>query len=627
MKIYKKLSFLTTLALVLFISCSKSDNPTVASSIAGGEIARMQIVTVALPDTKLTENTYTAKLDGATITMSKYGDTNLQFIVPSTAKIGVINLVIPALNNATIGYTVKETMLVDTPEVTIAGLNTNLDAFALTLDDSPESANTKNNIASFTTAFSKASAADKITMALFYKANKATIDGILLFDSNKITGRMAGKSAVTAETEKSLLLKLKTSLFFIGVGTLMIDYGDPSVKLLGVLVSGTAVAKSVEYGKLLIALFDYTESLIVDNILGINNKTAVLPSVAFQDNVARNIVFNTSNRQLIASDAGNTHSEVVAIFDLFKSYNDFAGKVNGAINYINSSYFSPNFSTLPLLQIPATSSTTNVAVNADTFSHITFSISNPNLSLVTATLQSDGQLNIKVKIIGTPATTPVVSDLNYTYNDAFSSFTGKLRISVDAVSPCENNITSYPTVAIGSQVWMQKDLNVCKYRNGDDIPLVTDPTAWSNLTTGACCYYEDNTANGPVYVKLYNWYAVNDPRGLAPLGYHIPNDNEWTTLTTFLGGTYVAGGKMKATTVWISPNYNATNSSGFTGLPSGFRSAIGETNSGIGGFVGYWSASDYNTSGFCYHLSSVNDYCPRYVEDKKVGLSVRCLRD
>src|SRR5690606_33259564 len=107
----------------------------------------------------------------------------------------------------------------------------------------------------------------------------------------------------------------------------------------------------------------------------------------------------------------------------------------------------------------------------------------------------------------------------------------------------------------------------------DVIPQVTDPTIWGNLTTGAWCYYNNDPANEIIYGKLYNWYAVNDPRGLAPVGWHIPSDSEWTILTDYLGGFEVAGGKMKetGTTHWANPNIGADNSSGFTGLPGGYR--------------------------------------------------------
>ena len=138
---------------------------------------------------------------------------------------------------------------------------------------------------------------------------------------------------------------------------------------------------------------------------------------------------------------------------------------------------------------------------------------------------------------------------------------------------------TYTSLTIGTQQWMDKNLDVATYRNGDLIPYVTDPTTWAALTTGAWCYYNNDPSNNGSYGKLYNWYAVNDPRGLAPVGWHVPTDIEFTTLTTALGGASVAGGKMKVTgttTTWNSPNTGATNTSGWAGLPGGFRFSGGE---------------------------------------------------
>jgi uncharacterized protein (TIGR02145 family) len=104
---------------------------------------------------------------------------------------------------------------------------------------------------------------------------------------------------------------------------------------------------------------------------------------------------------------------------------------------------------------------------------------------------------------------------------------------------------SYNLVEIDTQLWISKNLNVSKYRNGDEIPQVQDASEWAALTTGAWCYYENKEENGTTYGKLYNWYAVNDPRGLAPEGFHIPSDEEWNDLIENLGGENVAGGKMK----------------------------------------------------------------------------------
>ena len=192
-------------------------------------------------------------------------------------------------------------------------------------------------------------------------------------------------------------------------------------------------------------------------------------------------------------------------------------------------------------------------------------------------------------------------------------------------------------ITIGTQRWMKANLDVVTYRNGDTIPQVTDRLAWENLTTGAWCYYNNDPANGVIYGKLYNWYAVNDPRGLAPQGLHIPTEAEWTTLGTFLGGDAVAGGKMKTTgiTTWITPNASATNESGFSGLPGGFRNHENTTPpyytdsfSGVGNYGLWWSASaGSSTQAYCHQLTTASGRLFTYVNDKKRGFSVRCLRD
>ncbi|MCX6161104.1 MAG: fibrobacter succinogenes major paralogous domain-containing protein [Ignavibacteriae bacterium] len=184
----------------------------------------------------------------------------------------------------------------------------------------------------------------------------------------------------------------------------------------------------------------------------------------------------------------------------------------------------------------------------------------------------------------------------------------------------------YKTVTIGTQEWTSENLNVEHYRNGDLIPQVQNKKEWLNLTTGAWCYYNNDSANGKTYGKLYNWFAVNDSRGLAPEGWHIPSDTEWTILTDFLGGA--VGGKLKATTLWQSPNTEATNESGFTGLPGGGRGSNGRFDF-IGKFCFFWSASeDVNGTkwnrNLRYNRSDVGRDGGNYEKD---GLSVRCVRD
>jgi uncharacterized protein (TIGR02145 family) len=190
------------------------------------------------------------------------------------------------------------------------------------------------------------------------------------------------------------------------------------------------------------------------------------------------------------------------------------------------------------------------------------------------------------------------------------------------------------SIKIGTQKWMTRNLNVTHYRNGDLIPHVTDPTKWASLTTGAWCYYKNDHANGAIYGKLYNWYAVNDPRGLAPAGWHIPSDSEWTVLSTHLGGDAVAGGKLKdtgtieaGTGLWYAPNTGATNKTGFTGLPGGYR----KTNGGFDymGYYGYWwSSTEGNTrDAWVRALNRYVSTIDRYNYNKRLGFSVRCIKD
>ncbi|MBM2817187.1 MAG: hypothetical protein HW421_3949 [Ignavibacteria bacterium] len=192
-----------------------------------------------------------------------------------------------------------------------------------------------------------------------------------------------------------------------------------------------------------------------------------------------------------------------------------------------------------------------------------------------------------------------------------------------------NPANNFESVTIGTQVWMSKNLDVSTYRNGEAIPHVTDQTAWGNLTTGAWCYYNNDANNGTTYGKLYNWYAVNDPRGLAPAGWHVPSDAEWTTLTTYLGGESVAGGKLKETGTahWNSPNTGATNESGFSALPGGWRSNYGAFFY-VGNYGYWWSATESDgTNAWLRDLGfdSADIYRDGY--SKGDGFSVRCLRD
>jgi len=184
-------------------------------------------------------------------------------------------------------------------------------------------------------------------------------------------------------------------------------------------------------------------------------------------------------------------------------------------------------------------------------------------------------------------------------------------------------------VTIGTQTFMGCNLNVDTYRNGDPIPEVKLNNDWFSLTTGAWCYYGIDTANGVIYGKLYNWYAVNDPRGLAPVGYHVPTNAEFTTLANYLGGYLVAGGKMKqtGTDLWASPNVGATNTSGFTSIPAGYRGQSVGFNS-LGHYTAFWTSMALNSVNAIYRFSTgAYEYFADHDVSKKTGFSVRLIKD
>ncbi len=194
------------------------------------------------------------------------------------------------------------------------------------------------------------------------------------------------------------------------------------------------------------------------------------------------------------------------------------------------------------------------------------------------------------------------------------------------VTDADGNV--YNTINIGTQQWTKENLKTTKFNDGSPIPLVTDGIAWNNITTPAYCWYNNDQATfGNTYGALYSWFTVNTGN-LCPTGWHVPSDSEWTVLNDYLGGSTVAGGKLKATTLWNAPNTGATNESGFTALPGGYRGGNGvyeaEGNMGM-----FWSASG---TGFPFDswlrgLNFDNANFDRGTLAKFHGFSIRCLND
>jgi uncharacterized protein (TIGR02145 family) len=235
------------------------------------------------------------------------------------------------------------------------------------------------------------------------------------------------------------------------------------------------------------------------------------------------------------------------------------------------------------------------------------------------------------------------------------TFSGCDNSNPSSIVNIKNQTISSPSstiseITIGNQTWMDKNLNVDRFQNGEVIPQAKNYEDWKNAgdnKQAVWCYYNNDSSYGEKYGKLYNWYAVNDPRGLAPKGWHIPSDQEWTILTNFLGGEEKAGSKLKSTSGWHE-NGNGTTIRGFAALPAGLCS---ETNlvpsmemegfeivpwrleySDIGMSGIWWSTSEYNLTNtddaaWSRSLFYSDDNFRRNGHIKRGGISVRCIKD
>jgi uncharacterized protein (TIGR02145 family) len=288
-------------------------------------------------------------------------------------------------------------------------------------------------------------------------------------------------------------------------------------------------------------------------------------------------------------------------------YNGFVQQVNPILQWLNSNLPFSNFNQLPEETLPTNSTAVNNPIDSNTFSHLTLTLSsNDNLSMDTSpTLLATGQLSIKVKITGSPSTIPVLGQLNYSYSDEFTTFSGSINISVSYNNPDVDSVT------IGSHIWSVKNLDVSTYSDGTPIAQVSDPSQLSNLQTGAWCYYNYDSVNGATYGKLYNIYALlgiynaasqSNPslrKQLAPVGWHIPSRNEFLfELYAYLGNSTEAGKKMMeaGNEHWAPPNGLSTavgnNISGFTALPGGY--CAGGSFFAKNYFGQWWAMSMYN---------------------------------
>jgi len=639
-----KLSILATVALVLLMSCSKNDDAKVDEPISAyvlvtDELTPGDIVEIK-SDKTLTFSNVDIVLNNTTIKAYKISDFSFVFTLPVIPP-GKYSLQLPTIDkNLILDLNVKTYIPITNPTQVIATyIVTRNECFEemkknTSVVQSPTSPETLLMIdqikQEWDYQYSQNNEKDKELLAYVLQKQKISPEWFKV--SNDLPANYYNKiSATASDTGDKLVSIAKTFVtyqvlavgsipFVIGSGGLFTIAPNPFTAVF-FLVSFSSYVVSKEAAR--------RRAMDVGSLKGVaeeltNFSAQKTAALQFSNNVEKKIGISVKFRNLKNSDAA-IHPDIQASFsgesELVLKDNEVKSLYQKALQFtekLKGSFlsYSPAIGTTSERSMVLPVAGSEIIVKGSSEPIITISskmVGIDNLIKVSSTSTQDVNFNLKIAYKRKIDGKEIVKDIACIYKPS---------------SPCDDTATSYPTVTIGGQVWMQKNLNVCKYRNGDDIPQVQDQTAWAALKTGAWCYYENKTTNGTVYDKLYNWYAVKDPRGLAPAGYHIPTDAEWTTLTTFLGGELVAGKKMKAVTGWpFYPGVTNTNSSGFSGLPGGYRDTWRFETLTYGG--NWWSASEVDTVHAWYrNLSYADDgYVIRNSTNKVNGFSVRCLKD
>jgi uncharacterized protein (TIGR02145 family) len=359
---------------------------------------------------------------------------------------------------------------------------------------------------------------------------------------------------------------------------------------------------------------------------------------------ASNPTIDLNTKTIVGSGTGSFTSNLTGLTAGTIYYvRAYATNIKGTV-YGNEVNFSTSFSIPTLTTTSITVITQNTAnsggnITNDGGAAITAygvcwsTTSNPTTDLTTKTIDGKGTGAFTSNLTGlTDATTYYVRA--YATNSTGTAYGNEVSFTTIA-SSTGNTVTdidgnTYKTVVIGTQTWMAENLKTTKYNDGTTIPNVTDGATWAVLSTPAYCWYNNDAAtNKATYGALYNWYTVNTAK-LAPTGWHVPTDAEWSTLTTYLGGESVTGGKLKetGTTHWTSPNTGASNSSGFTALPGGQRYSINGAFGDFGYYVGWWSSSENNsTNAWSRYVDYYGSNAYRSSDNKSYGFSVRCVRD
>lgn len=510
---------------LLSLSCSKEETEPTLTGENGGQVSRFQLVTIDFGSNTVPNDTYEGTFNNELVTLSKIEDNKLLFYVNESTPLGQTQLLIPALNNTKIIYEVVEATLTQSPEATLQPLMDYQAQYGATLTNAPEDAPFLQNHNAFTQYFANLSDDDRIIAAKFYNTNKAIFDAVYTTNYDAIQGRMANQTQADFDFQlyRSLIAKHAFSVFVTAAAATAAakvrPYGVHTVVL--VTVAGAGIYKSIDFYDQIITDVFRVIGVKIDNILGLNNRMANAPNttLTLTDNQATTLPFVVNGRNFTNTDSNVQKEYVQTFFTSKNKLNGFINDLNTAINWINNSVPLLTLSTIPNVDLPASVASNSFDTNAQVMQGFTFSVNHPNLSLVNATLQSDGQLNLKVKFVGNPTATSISSTLNYTYNDDFSSFSGSFPIEVNEEAPCTN--MSAPVItAVNWECDTTNKIAILISFTADGTGILVDGGVGSCVPTGLCypvrLYF--NGPGQPGWAIASNAYEVSLRSGTVNQG-------------------------------------------------------------------------------------------------------------
>ncbi len=415
------LILVTSLALA---ACSKDDTEGENEPIVNETtVFTSQLVTLFFPDTVLSEVEYQGTFNGQDIVLMRNDEHTLMFMVAASTPVGAHALNIPALNT-TINYDVQATILNGTPDAVISPFFSGVNGVEQLLGESPRATSFQSAIDSFNEVYENSTPQQKQAFAIYYSANKELFDKILYPDFDNVS-RTKG---IDTETIK-ILAKHSYGVYLLAGGTIAAIFAPGPEKPLAILVAEAGAALTLHQFDQLMEKHPIKSNLNADGTVSIINRT--FNGISLADDVTKIVTLATVDRKFAEADATSTNSDIISFFKDYNRYNYYVGKLNTGISWVNDNIPFCNFSLIELEQLSSGNELVNTAVTPETFNNITFSINHPNLTLVSAQFQGNGQLNLKVKITNPSITEPIESELNYTFNDGLSIFSGKFPIKVE----------------------------------------------------------------------------------------------------------------------------------------------------------------------------------------------------